>query len=61
MVVDSDNFPSEMRSVAELLYDLLMEKKVWQGHVPLMVACNKQDMPMAKDHQAIRRQLEKEM
>ena len=61
VVVDSDNFPHEVRNVAELLYDLLLERDVWRGRVPLLVACNKQDMSLARDSAAVRRQLEKEM
>ena len=61
VVIDSDNFPSEVRSVAELVYDLLLEPAVCGGRVPVLMACNKQDLPLAKDCSAIRRQLEEEM
>lgn len=61
VLIDSDNFPKEVRAVAELVYDLLLEPTVHKGGTPLLMACNKQDLPLAKDCSAIQKQLEKEM
>ena len=61
MVIDSDNFPSEVRGVAELVYDLLLEPAIFKGRAPVLMSCNKQDLPLAKDRTAIKKQLEKEM
>ena len=59
--MDSDNFPSEVRGVSELVYDLLLEPVISRGTAPVLIACNKQDLPLAKDCAAIRTQLEQEM
>ena len=61
VVIDSDNFPSEVRGVAELVYDLLLEVEGRLGQVPVLLACNKQDLKLAKDCLAIQSQLEREM
>ena len=61
VLIDSDNFPKEVRAVAELVYDLLLESTIFGGGVPVLMACNKQDLPLAKDCSAIQKQLEKEM
>ena len=61
VVIDSDNFPSEVRSVAELVYDLLLEPTILEGRAPVLMACNKQDLALAKDCATIQAQLEREM
>ena len=61
VVIDSENFPREIRGVAELVYDLLLEPVVCRGRTPVLMSCNKQDLSLAKDKVAIRRQLEEEM
>ena len=61
VVIDSDNFPSEVRNVAELVYDLLLEPVVVKGKTPVLMSCNKQDLPLAKHCATIQSQLEKEM
>jgi GTPase SAR1 family protein len=61
VVIDSDNFPSEVRSVAELIYDLLLESAVLEGRAPVLMACNKQDLALAKDCATIQAELEKEI
>ena len=53
VVIDSDNFPREVRGVAELVYDLFTEAAVVRGRVPVLMICNKQDMALAKDSSAI--------
>lgn len=47
-VVDSGTFPKTQRDVAELLYDVLLRLP---KSVPLLVACNKQDVAVAKSEQ----------
>ena len=61
MVIDSDNFPSEVRGVAELVYDLLQEPVVVKGKAPVLMTCNKQDLSLAKNKMAVRKLLEEEM
>ncbi len=47
-VVDSATFPKLCKDAAELLYDVICDSAVG---VPILVACNKQDMPLAKSSQ----------
>ena len=61
LVIDSVKFPQEVRNVAELTFDLLLDGAVRKGRVPLLVACNKQDLASARGCEAIRKQLEREM
>lgn len=56
-VVDSASFPKLCKDVAELVYEVLIETPT---RVPVLVACNKQDLPLAKSSQVIRVGLEKE-
>ncbi|XP_071216294.1 signal recognition particle receptor subunit beta-like isoform X3 [Salvelinus alpinus] len=60
-VVDSAIFQKEVRDVAEFLYFLLTDSVVSRNVPSLIVACNKQDITMAKSAKLIRQQLEKEM
>ncbi|XP_023678183.1 signal recognition particle receptor subunit beta [Paramormyrops kingsleyae] len=60
-VVDSAIFQKEVRDVAELLYSLLTDSVVVKNAPTLLVACNKQDITMAKSSKLIRQQLEKEL
>ena len=48
-VVDSSTFSKKTRDVAEFLYDALCESP---KTVPFLVACNKQDVHLAKSSQA---------
>ena len=61
VVIDSDNFPSEVRGVTELVYDLFQEPAVVKGKVPVLMTCNKQDLSLAKNKMAVRKLLEEEM
>lgn len=61
VVVDSVAMSQLARSVAELVFDLLSERPVHRGSVPLLVACNKQDLALAWSCDAVRRELEREM
>ncbi|XP_061829064.1 signal recognition particle receptor subunit beta [Nerophis lumbriciformis] len=60
-VVDSAIFQKEVRDVAEFLYVLLTDTVICRNTPTLLVACNKQDVTMAKSAKLIQQQLEKEM
>lgn len=60
-VVDSAIFQKEVRDVAEFLYFLLTDSVVSRTAPNLLVACNKQDITMAKSAKLIQQQLEKEL
>ncbi|TKR60318.1 hypothetical protein L596_027581 [Steinernema carpocapsae] len=58
LVVDSSTFSKESRDVAELLYDILYESG---KSVPILIACNKQDLAVSKSSQAVSGSLEREI
>ncbi|XP_016088343.1 signal recognition particle receptor subunit beta [Sinocyclocheilus grahami] len=60
-VVDSSIFQKDVRDVAEFLYSILTDNIVAKNAPTLVVACNKQDISMAKSAKLIQQQLEKEM
>jgi len=60
-LIDSVNFPREIRDVAEYMYDLLANRTIQRNKVSILVACNKQDLTTAKSHNVIKSQLEKEL
>ncbi|KAM6933034.1 signal recognition particle receptor subunit beta [Xenentodon cancila] len=60
-VVDSAIFQKEVRDVAEFLYVLLTDSVISRNAPTLLVACNKQDITMAKSAKLIHQQLEKEL
>ncbi|XP_004543691.1 signal recognition particle receptor subunit beta [Maylandia zebra] len=60
-VVDSAIFQKEVRDVAEFLYVLLTDAVITRNAPALVVACNKQDITMAKSAKLIQQQLEKEL
>lgn len=60
-VVDSSAFQREVKEVAELLYQVLTDHEVLKNCPSLLVACNKQDITMAKSAKLIQQQLEKEL
>ncbi|XP_028320626.1 signal recognition particle receptor subunit beta [Gouania willdenowi] len=60
-VVDSAIFQKEVRDVAEFLYVLLTDTVICRNTPLLLVACNKQDITMAKSAKLIQQQLEKEL
>uniref|UniRef100_A0A3B1ITQ3 Signal recognition particle receptor subunit beta n=1 Tax=Astyanax mexicanus TaxID=7994 RepID=A0A3B1ITQ3_ASTMX len=60
-VVDSAVFQKEVKDVAELLYSLLTDSVVTRNAPTLLIACNKQDITMAKSAKLIQQQLEKEL
>ncbi|XP_067394801.1 signal recognition particle receptor subunit beta [Emydura macquarii macquarii] len=60
-VVDSAAFQREVKDVAEFLYQILVDCTVLKNAPPLLIACNKQDITMAKSAKLIQQQLEKEL
>ncbi|MCI4390585.1 hypothetical protein PGIGA_G00124260 [Pangasianodon gigas] len=60
-VVDSAIFQKEVKDVAEFLYSLLTDSVVMKNAPTLLIACNKQDVTMAKSAKLIQQQLEKEL
>lgn len=60
-IIDSVNFPREIRDVADYMYDLLANRTIQRNKISILVACNKQDLTTAKSHNVIRTQLEKEL
>ncbi|EFO21392.1 hypothetical protein LOAG_07098 [Loa loa] len=56
-VLDSSTFSKKSRDVAAFLYDVLHES---EKKIPILVACNKQNCPLAKSSQAVRTALERE-
>ncbi|XP_074498269.1 signal recognition particle receptor subunit beta [Sebastes fasciatus] len=60
-VVDGAIFQKEVRDVAEFLYILLTDTVISRNAPALLVACNKQDITMAKSAKLIQQQLEKEL
>ncbi|CAM9237155.1 unnamed protein product [Lampetra fluviatilis] len=61
VVVDSVAFQKEVKEVAETLYAVLTDKALSRPDTPLLVACNKQDVSLAKSASLIKMQLEKEL
>ncbi|KAM8854520.1 signal recognition particle receptor subunit beta [Synchiropus picturatus] len=60
-VVDSAIFQKEIRDVAEFLYVLLTDSVISTNAPNFVIACNKQDITMAKSAKLIQQQLEKEL
>ncbi|NWU93981.1 SRPRB protein, partial [Upupa epops] len=60
-VVDSVAFQREVKDVAEFLYQILIDSTVLKNAPALLIACNKQDVTMAKSAKLIQQQLEKEL
>jgi len=56
-VVDAASFRVEFRHVAEYLYELLTNKAVSRFGTPILVACNKRDVPTAADVASIKKTL----
>ncbi|XP_077344784.1 signal recognition particle receptor subunit beta [Lithobates pipiens] len=60
-VVDSSAFQREVKDVAEFLYHILTDVTLQKNVPPILIACNKQDISMAKSAKLIQQQLEKEL
>ncbi|XP_072582999.1 signal recognition particle receptor subunit beta isoform X2 [Vulpes vulpes] len=60
-VVDSATFQREVKDVAEFLYQVLIDSMSLKNTPSFLIACNKQDITMAKSAKLIQQQLEKEL
>ncbi|XP_072266198.1 signal recognition particle receptor subunit beta [Pyxicephalus adspersus] len=60
-VVDSSAFQREVKDVAEFLYQILTDAALQKNAPSILIACNKQDISMAKSAKLIQQQLEKEL
>ncbi|XP_042521861.1 LOW QUALITY PROTEIN: signal recognition particle receptor subunit beta [Dipodomys spectabilis] len=60
-VVDSAAFQREVKDVAEFLYQVLLDSVGLKSAPSFLIACNKQDIAMAKSAKLIQQQLEKEL
>ncbi|XP_057316041.1 signal recognition particle receptor subunit beta-like [Hydractinia symbiolongicarpus] len=60
-LIDSVNFPREIRDVAEYIYDIMVIRTMQKNKASILIACNKQDMTTAKSCNVIKVQLEKEL
>ncbi|XP_050411961.1 signal recognition particle receptor subunit beta [Patella vulgata] len=60
-VVDSSTIQKEIKEVAGYLYTILSDGTISHNRPPVLIACNKQDLTLAKGSKVIRAQLEKEM
>jgi signal recognition particle receptor subunit beta len=58
-LVDGSTFTKEAKDVAEYLYDILCDRAVGK-RLPVLIACNKQDIPVAKSAEVIKNMLAKE-
>ncbi|XP_012223174.1 signal recognition particle receptor subunit beta [Linepithema humile] len=59
-VIDSVPIQTQIKDVAEYLYNLLSDPDI-QRNVPILILCNKQDQTMAKGCSVIKALLEREM
>ncbi|XP_063771619.1 signal recognition particle receptor subunit beta [Pseudophryne corroboree] len=60
-LVDSSAFQRDLKEVAEFLYQILTDATIVRNAPPILIACNKQDISMAKSAKLIQQQLEKEL
>ncbi|XP_075057681.1 signal recognition particle receptor subunit beta [Mixophyes fleayi] len=60
-LVDSSAFQRDVKEVAEFLYQILTDVTLLRNVPPILIACNKQDISMAKSAKLIQQQLEKEL
>ncbi|CAH8500440.1 unnamed protein product [Schistosoma curassoni] len=60
-VIDSKSIQSDVKDVAEFLYNILVDKVFIKNRVKLLVACNKQDATTAKGVSVVTHLLEKEL
>lgn len=60
-VIDSLTYQKDMKNVAEFMYNILTDVTLAQNSLPFLIACNKDDYPLAKGPTVIRSALEKEL
>ncbi|XP_064115563.1 signal recognition particle receptor subunit beta-like [Macrobrachium nipponense] len=60
-MVDSATLQKDVRDVAEYLYTILCDNAIQSSKTRVLIACNKQDLSLARSAQLIQKTLEKEM
>ncbi|XP_054153910.1 signal recognition particle receptor subunit beta-like [Oppia nitens] len=60
-VIDSTDFASNGKDVADLCYNYLVDLFVSSNRIPFLMACTKQDETRAKSSKVIQKQLEREI
>jgi len=60
-VLDSTSISSSVHHVAEHLYDILTNRQVHNKKIPVLIACNKSDLTMAKSCEVVKEALLKEI
>ncbi|CAH8501793.1 unnamed protein product [Heterobilharzia americana] len=60
-VIDSKTVQSDIKDIAEFLYNVLVDKDFIKNRAKLLIACNKQDTATAKGISVITNLLEKEL
>ena len=60
-VIDSSNIQKQLRDTAEFLFNIISEPTLFAAKPQLLVACNKQDVGLAKGSGVIRRELQREL
>jgi len=60
-VIDSLTVSTELTHIAEFLFDLLTNREIAACSPPMLIACNKSDLPAIKSPEKIRVILEKEL
>jgi len=61
VLLDSNNMKAHIRPTAEILFDILTHPSMENNPPPLLVVCNKQDLPNAKAEIRIKKALELEL
>ena len=61
VVIDSTDFTSRGKDVADLVYNYLVDSFVINNKTPFLMACTKQDETRAKSCKVLQKQLEREM
>ncbi|ESO09666.1 hypothetical protein HELRODRAFT_92244, partial [Helobdella robusta] len=60
-LIDGSTIQKEIKNAAEYLYTVLTDNLIMSNQVPLLIACNKQDLGFAKGSTLIKSALEKEL
>ncbi|KAF5398628.1 Signal recognition particle receptor beta subunit [Paragonimus heterotremus] len=60
-MIDSKNIQTELKDVAEFMYNVLTDPQIAYGRHKVLIVCNKQDCTLAKGSVVIRSLLEKEL
>ena len=60
-VVDASTIKHQIRDAAEFLFRILSDPLMHRNRTPVLVACNKQDVGLAKGAAVVRRELQREL